>query len=99
VRKKREYQFPIFPGVTFIEIPYWWDRKLESLAATIYTYRPDLFPQVPTGKPIPPSPYVDRIDTPLEKGTKHSQLTLTQDTDRKLMTATIWETKRDPTGW
>jgi hypothetical protein len=36
-----------------IEIPYWWDRKYESLAATIYSQRPDLFSEKIMGKPIP----------------------------------------------
>jgi len=29
-------------GVTLIEIPYWWNFSRDSLAATIYTVRPDL---------------------------------------------------------
>lgn len=45
-----------------VEVPYWWDQKYESLAATVYSQRPDLFkdtegniymPPVPTGDPIP----------------------------------------------
>ena len=36
-----------------IQIPYWWDCKMSSLAATIYQYRPDLFPKKPLGQPIP----------------------------------------------
>jgi hypothetical protein len=42
-----------FPGITLIEVPYWWDRKYESLQATVYSQRPDLFYEKPTGKPIP----------------------------------------------
>jgi vancomycin resistance protein YoaR len=34
-------------------VPYWWDRKYESLEATVYNQRPDLFTEQPTGKPIP----------------------------------------------
>jgi hypothetical protein len=34
-------------------VPYWWDRKIESLAATIYSHRPDLFAEPPAGTPIP----------------------------------------------
>jgi hypothetical protein len=29
-------------GITLIEIPYWWDKKRESLEATIHSKRPDL---------------------------------------------------------
>ena len=43
-------------GVTLIEVPYWWDRKPESLAASIYNVRPDLFEVEPQGKPIPLNP-------------------------------------------
>jgi hypothetical protein len=48
-----------------IEIPYWWDRKYESLAATVYSQRPDLFKEKPKGKIIPntdPSPQVPKSD-------------------------------------
>jgi hypothetical protein len=27
-------------GITFIEIPFWWDRSIESVSATIKNYRP-----------------------------------------------------------
>ena len=36
-----------------IEVPYWWDRKVESLKATIYEQRPDLITTKPQGVPIP----------------------------------------------
>ena len=42
-----------------IEVPFWWDRKYESLAATIYSQRPDLFTIPPTSKPIPTHPNED----------------------------------------
>jgi hypothetical protein len=29
-------------GITLIPIPYWWDKSVESLAATIQSYRIDL---------------------------------------------------------
>ena len=38
-----------------IRVPYWWDRKQSSLAATIYNARPDLFKVKPEGKAIPES--------------------------------------------
>lgn len=41
-------------GITLVQIPYWWDRTYESLASTIYSRRPDLFPdEIPQGNPIP----------------------------------------------
>jgi hypothetical protein len=44
-------------GITLIEIPFWWDLHIESLAATIIKYRPDLSPRfqgiVGYGNPIP----------------------------------------------
>jgi hypothetical protein len=39
-----------------IEVPYWWDRRYESLEATIYAQRPDLFEKKPKENPIPSSP-------------------------------------------
>lgn len=45
-------------GIDLIEIPYWWNLRKESLAATIFQNRPDLFPSsfVPTSPPIPTTP-------------------------------------------
>jgi hypothetical protein len=40
-------------GITLIEIPYWWDRKYESLVASIYSQRPDLFNNPIKSQPIP----------------------------------------------
>ena len=41
-------------GITVIDVPYWWDKKKESLMATIKMKRPDLI-QEDTSKfdPIP----------------------------------------------
>ena len=39
-------------GITFIEIPYWWDRSYGSLYATIYNQRPDLLEKIPSLLPI-----------------------------------------------
>jgi hypothetical protein len=39
-------------GITLVEIPYWWNKKADSLAATIYAHRPDLFDKKPIGRPI-----------------------------------------------
>ena len=43
-------------GITLINVPYWWDRKYESLQATIYSLRPDLFTEKITTEPIPLEP-------------------------------------------
>ena len=43
-------------GISLVEVPYWWDRTADSLAATIYSHRPDLFAEKPQGTPIPANP-------------------------------------------
>ena len=74
-------------GITLIEVPYWWDRKLSSLEATLYNTRPDLFQVQPQGIPIPATPPSTETTTKT-KGTK------------ALMTATEWDkTSMDPKGW
>jgi DNA ligase-1 len=40
-------------GIGFIEIPYWWDRTLESLSATLNLKFPDVFEKIGSGIPIP----------------------------------------------
>ncbi len=35
-------------GITLIEVPYWWNKKFESLKVIIYEQRPDLL----DGKPV-----------------------------------------------
>jgi hypothetical protein len=36
-------------GITLIPIPFWWDRSLQSLAATIRLYKPDIsWPDIPS---------------------------------------------------
>ena len=76
-------------GITLIQVPYWWDRKLESLAATVYTQRPDLFnnSNIPSGSPIPILP-------------NYTNSKLLQSKKRMIMTATEWDyDTMDPTGW
>lgn len=45
-------------GITLIEIPYWWDRSVESLQMTIKRIRPDLDQSrpLPNAAPIPVVP-------------------------------------------
>ena len=42
-------------GITLIEIPYWWDKQLSSLIATIHQQRKDLIfdYNIKEGNPIP----------------------------------------------
>jgi ATP-dependent DNA ligase len=79
----------ILIGITLIEVPYWWDRKYESLEATIYSQRPELFTELPIGKPIP-------LTRPSIEKLKRSQSV----TNKSLMTSTEWDYESmDPTGW
>ena len=73
-----------------IEIPYWWDQKLPSLEATIYTHKPDFFSIVPSGKPIPT--YKPSINSKLNKIRQNNQIP-------HLILATDWENSMDPSGW
>jgi hypothetical protein len=43
-------------GITLIEVPYWWDLKLGSLAATIRQQRDDLIVDNVGKNPIPNEP-------------------------------------------
>jgi hypothetical protein len=57
-------------GITLIEIPYWWDCKIESLAATIHKYKPDLIQQPKNATPIPDGK--EYANTPLPIATELS---------------------------
>ena len=55
-------------GITLIEVPYWWDRSISSLAVTIYNARPDLFNFEPKGKAIPlVPPSIDSLKKSINK--------------------------------
>ena len=82
--KNQRFLFKI-KGISFIEIPYWWDRQYSSLAATIYSHRPDLFNDVPMGDRIPLFPPPSRSQS--DKNTK------------LMMLSTVWDESKDPTGW
>lgn len=45
-------------GITLIEVPYWWDKTISSLVASIREKRQDIefSPQVSQGEPIPEMP-------------------------------------------
>ena len=47
--------------ITLIEIPYWWDRKINSLASTIFKNRSDVISQpLHQFNPIPDTPSAAR---------------------------------------
>ena len=84
-----------------IEVPYWWNRTVSSLAVTVYNVRPDLFKEKPQGNPIPLLP--TRETNLPRNSSKNAFLTgqteLLDFTRKILMTATEWEESMDPTGW
>jgi ATP-dependent DNA ligase len=91
-----EYVLLIWAGITLIEVPYWWDKQLNSLAVTIYNQKPELFETRPQGQPIPSTPTT-------KQNSKHSiflfLLFLGTTKKKFLMTATEWDTSENPTGW
>ena len=40
-------------GITLVEVPYWWNTKIESLMATIQHARPDVIQEPVSYEPIP----------------------------------------------
>ena len=67
-----------------IEIPYWWDKRFETLVATVHAQRPDLFTGTPIADPIPSI-------APKTSSTRKTH---------RIMTATVWNKEEsDPTGW
>eukprot|EP01114_Cavostelium_apophysatum_P003644 TRINITY_DN1370_c0_g2_i1.p1 TRINITY_DN1370_c0_g2~~TRINITY_DN1370_c0_g2_i1.p1 ORF type:complete len:645 (-),score=176.79 TRINITY_DN1370_c0_g2_i1:23-1957(-) len=57
-------------GITLIEIPYWWDKELKSLEATVAKYRPDLISRVISDADAIP-------EAPLAKGQSFEGIGLT----------------------
>ena len=75
-------------GITLIKVPYWWDRKTSSLAATIYNVRPDLVTK-PEGSPIPLNPPAEPLVDAKTISTK-----------KLFMKATDWDkSNMEPKGW
>ena len=77
-------------GITLITIPYWWDKKLPSLQATISQYRPDLLRHNPFSQPIP---------TTKPHNKKEYLNKYKNEIQSNLMLATDWQPGEDPTGW
>ncbi len=51
-RQKQKRELLESKGITLIEIPYWWDKKLDSLQCTIYASKPEIFLCEPQGQVI-----------------------------------------------
>lgn len=56
--------------ITLIEIPYWWDKQIPSLVATIHRERSDVLSNYTDGKSIP----VNLIE--YERGPKQMKINL-----------------------
>jgi hypothetical protein len=81
-------------GITLISVPFWWNSAIESLKASIYRYRPDLFETAPLGDPFPE--YSQKLADEL----KHSRkLPEKQTVEQKIALALRWSNSMDPTGW
>src|SRR5690349_14952216 len=48
-------------GITLLSIPHWWNKKTDSLKATIFQVRPDLVSGKPAEKPIPQKEPVQQV--------------------------------------
>jgi ATP-dependent DNA ligase len=83
-------------------VPYWWNRRYESLAATVYSLRPELFSSQPSGVPIPLSEPSTTSFKSQSDCTHLFTLLLTDLVEAKdsMITATLWdEPTMNPTGW
>jgi ATP-dependent DNA ligase len=85
-----------------IEVPYWWDRKYTSLAATICSQRPDLFTEQPLGTPISTTaPIQTKRDTSQQHGTpSFTMYSYFSVTKKQFILSTDWDSESmNPTGW
>ena len=80
-----------------ITIPYWWNRKLESLQSTINIIRPDILFNnnnnniISDLTPIPLSPPISQ--------NKNNNNNNNNNIEKQLMLSTNWDVTMDPTGW
>jgi len=51
-RDKQRREACEYHCITYLEVPYWWQRDKESLVAIICQERPDIVPEVPTVIPF-----------------------------------------------
>ena len=87
-------------GITLVEVPYWWDRKFESLQATIFSQRPDLFKNPPVKTPIPVTKptATPKLIYGIYSFYNHNSY-LKDDIKKYFMLAKNWDNSSDPTGW
>jgi hypothetical protein len=72
-------------GITLIPIPFWWNKSVESLTATIRTHRPDLLQYISASKDQAISTSI-----PLQHQRRF---------DYKPSQAVEYDESLDPTGW
>ena len=79
-------------GISLIHIPYWWDKKISSLRATIATIRPDI---------ISSKLKITDIAIPMEPLMKSTEKIRRKKNEikSKFMLASLWNNDDDPTGW
>ena len=53
-RDKQKLELCEKQGITLVQVPYWWNKKTDSLAATIQNKRPDLLPTLMYSEPAIP---------------------------------------------
>lgn len=79
-------------GITVIDIPYWWNKEIGSLKATIKKYRPELIQESNYEKPIPETAPIQSTENSQENYLTHIELHL-------VMIPEEYEEDIDPTGW
>lgn len=82
-RDTRKQQLCEEHGITYIVVPYWWDRKIESVAASLYKSCPNVFPKT-LFQPIPDNPPKQKIQASKIYAQMHG---------------VDWSSTVDPTGW
>jgi hypothetical protein len=92
-RDKEKRQVCKDNGITLIEIPYWWDKTLPSLAATIRARIGNMVPDIIDGKEIPLTPSGGFIAGML------NLLINNADATPELMHGMEWDGNRSLEGW
>ena len=74
---------------------------MDSLQATIFQHRKDLFTSPPLGTPIPTTPPTETTSPAVDRKFPRKFIFVINKESFKnvFMTATVWEPKQDPTGW
>eukprot|EP01124_Arcella_intermedia_P028018 TRINITY_DN5608_c0_g1_i1.p1 TRINITY_DN5608_c0_g1~~TRINITY_DN5608_c0_g1_i1.p1 ORF type:complete len:508 (+),score=131.08 TRINITY_DN5608_c0_g1_i1:7-1530(+) len=86
-RDEKKKQSCLEKGITLVTVPYWWDRKKESLCATLHQVLPLIFPETHS-LPIPTS-----LPSTI------SSVYLKNQISHFLMHGKEWNKEQDPTGW